>query len=87
MFWNPNPFDCNLEGIMPAADGSAGAFTPVTALSGWPIPARTLMGPFTSKNPAYYTAGAFPTVEQAQQLGTSFDYTGRVLWLIYGQGT
>jgi hypothetical protein len=86
-FWNPNPFDCNLEGTPPTpGTQDIPSLTQATASSGWAIPARTWLGPFNSKRPAMLSAGAFPTPEQVAQMGSAFDYSNRFLWLIYGQG-
>lgn len=78
MFVNPCPFDIRLEG-----SAVGGSFNQVSSSTGWLILARSVMGPFTSKNPDRLSVQAFstpgiPTLPS--------DFTGCFLELVYGRG-
>lgn len=80
MFINASPYDVRLEGTAPTDP----AFVQVTEKTGYLIPARSFMGPFTSKNPVKLSAQAFSTPGNPISPGSSFD--GCVLELLYGEG-
>lgn len=79
MFVNATPYDVRLEGTPPDTNLVA-----VTDSTGWLIPSRSVMGPFTSKNPAKLSCQAFST--PGNPFPSSPDFTGCFLELIYGEG-
>ena len=86
-FWNPNPFDCWLEGTAMDGRNMPTALNVAAEGKGYPAPARTLTDIYGSKRPMLLSAGAAPTPEQLAYMNETpggFDWSNRVLYLIYG---
>jgi hypothetical protein len=83
MFVNRLPCDVRLEGFATEA-----AFQSVTEDSGWPILARSTMGVFTSKRPAFMSAQAFasPGLPLPVEGQDGWAWANCYLELIYGRG-
>jgi hypothetical protein len=77
-FWNPTNFDVRLEGTL-----SGQTFAPVTETTGWPVPARSWIGPLRTKNPVKVSAAIFATPGVPL---TQAPADGQFIELIYGEG-
>lgn len=78
IFVNPTPYDVRLEGFPSGQNGM------VTTSTGWLVLARSVMGPFRTKNPIKMSAQALST--PGVPLTGSENFTGCWLELIYGDG-
>ncbi len=78
MFVNPTPYDVRLEGYPQGQNGK------VDAAKGWLVLARSVMGPFRTKNPLKMSVQAFST--SGNPITGSEDFSNCWLELIYGDG-
>lgn len=80
MFVNQSPYDVRLEGT---PQGVA-TMVQVTDSTGWPIAARSVMGPFTSKKPMRVSVQAFGTAGNPLPQGA--DFSNCFIEIVYGSG-
>lgn len=78
MFINPTQYDVRLEGY---PQGSGGQ---VSASTGWLVMARTMAGPFRTKNPIKMSVQAFGTA--GIPLTGNENFANCWLELVYGEG-
>ncbi len=80
MFVNQSPYDVRLEGT---PQGVAD-MVQVTDSTGWPIAARSIMGPFTSKKPMRVSLQAFSTA--GNPLPANANFENCFIEIVYGRG-
>lgn len=78
MMVNTSGYDARLEGV-----SQADSNTPVTETTGWVIMARTVMGPFTTKNPMRISV--IPISTHGNPLPANPDFTDAWIELQYGE--